>query len=83
MNWSKTMKNVNDLNLHQWFMEREVKHVPAHFVRTKTPTTQESDEWIREKLIGRYGLVSSDLFGKKFPAFEDPKEALFYELTWS
>jgi len=77
------MKKITDLNLYQWFLEREVICVPSHFVKVKTPVTPESDEWIREKLIGRYGFVSNDMFGRRFPAFEDPKEALFYELTWS
>lgn len=77
------MKKITDLNLYQWFLEREVTYVPSHFVKVNTPITPESDAWIREKLIGRYAFVSGDMYGRKFPTFEDSKEALFYELTWS
>lgn len=79
-----------------WYGEREVTgHTPKHFTRTKTPLTSESRLWIQDNLRGRYSihhtemndasdtfdLVISSLFG--YPAFEDPKEAIIYELTWS
>lgn len=72
-------------------MEREVKNFPRHFVVTKTPITQESKQWILESLTGRFCIVSSleieDKmllgFPVEIPAFEDPKEATFYELKWS
>ena len=72
-------------------MEREVKNFPRHFIVTKTPITQESKQWILESLTGRFCIVSSleieDKmllgFPVEIPAFEDPKEAIFYELKWS
>ena len=63
-------------------MDRELDFVPKHFVIATTPMTDESKIWILEKLIGRFCSAAG---GKSFnyrPAFEDPKEALFYELTW-
>ena len=78
-------KTINDLNLYQWFTKRELHYAPPHFITSKTPTNPESYRWIREKLTGRYCIVGANggMFDRKFPSFEDPKEALFYELTWS
>lgn len=82
------MKNIEDINLQTWFVDRELDYVPAHFVPVKTALSPESREWILEKLNGRFAVVvdtqfSPNNFGLTFPAFEDPKEAVFYELTWS
>ena len=60
--------------------------------------SDESKRWIFDKLKGRFTLVnieevitafdmggSYDLMSTfdEYPAFEDPAEATFYELTWS
>ena len=77
------MKTIEDINLHTWFMDRELDFVPPHFVVSKTPLTEDSKLWILEKLIGRFSIVGTEgFFGSLSPAFEDPKEAVFYELTW-
>ena len=79
------MKTIDDINLHTWFMQRELDFTPSHFVTSKTPVTDESKLWILEKLSGRFSLMASQgsvIFGARCPSFEDPKEALFYELTW-
>lgn len=82
-----------------WFVERELNYKPKHFVQTNTPLTVESRKWIYEKLVGRFVVITtnldflsdldittpvqvSDYYGR-YPAFEDPKEALLYELTWA
>jgi hypothetical protein len=66
-------------------MNRDLNFVPCHFIKTHTPATPESKQWIQEKLRGRYSLTLSfgAVFGDNIPAFEDPEEATFYELTWS
>ena len=74
-----------------WFSERELKYTPKHFIVSKTPLTNESKIWILNKLKGRFSVTFTEdtiddflvlhLIGN--PAFEDPKEAIFYELTWS
>jgi hypothetical protein len=74
-----------------WFTERELKYTPKHFVVSTTPLTVDSKIWILNKLKGRFSVAFAEdstddvlvfqLMGK--PAFEDPKEATFYELTWS
>jgi hypothetical protein len=64
-------------------MNRELGFAPDHFVVSKTPITDESKIWIQEKLSGRYALAPvENAFLEYAPSFEDPKEAVFYELTW-
>jgi hypothetical protein len=76
-----------------WYSERELKFTPKHFTITHTELTPESKHWILNKLKGRFSVVhnqpideSLNLFMTTFyghPAFEDPKEAVAYELVWS
>ena len=76
-----------------WFSERELQYTPAHFVVTKNPLNGESRQWILDKLSGRFSVVyesrtNDDLdfllsIPHGYPAFEDPKEAIMYELRWS
>lgn len=76
-------KTIEDINLYTWFMNRELDFAPNHFVVSNTQLTTESKIWIQEKLSGRYATVSlENIFLGQTPAFEDPKEAMFYELTW-
>lgn len=83
------MKNIDDINLYTWFTNRELDYVPKHFVTADTPLTPEAREWVLEKLSGRFATTAYpfDYISNSFPsvriAFEDPKEAVFYELTWS
>lgn len=80
------------LNPITWFSERKLTFRPKHFVVVKTPITQESELWIYNNLNGRFCLeelsstvhdMFDDLFGfEKYPAFEDPKEAMMFELKW-
>jgi hypothetical protein len=77
-----------------WYANRELTYTPKHFVISSTPLTPESKIWILNKLSGRFSVVklveeTDDTFLSIFsesnvrPAFEDPKELVFYELTWS
>lgn len=75
-----------------WFSDRELKHTPKHFIITKHEFTEESKQWVLDKLSGRFSVApysnSPDnslltLFSTGHLAFEDPQEALFYELKWS
>lgn len=77
------MKTLDDINLYTWFMDRELDFVPSHFVTSKTALTDDSRLWILEKLTGRFAITGTEgFFGSLTPSFEDPKEAVFYELTW-
>lgn len=73
-----------------WFTDRELPYKPKHFVSVNTPVNTHSKHWIVNTLKGRYffeeRVVEGDFldFGNKmFPAFEDPAEAVLYELRWS
>jgi|FreactcultureFD7_1027221.scaffolds.fasta_scaffold08202_5 transposase len=80
------MKTLDDVNLYEWFLERELSFVPEHFVVSETVLTTESKLWIKEKLIGRYAIFTKHTGyynANGYPAFEDPKEAMFYELKWA
>ena len=76
------MKTIDDINLYTWFMNREVNPTPEHFIKSNTELTDESKLRIYEKLTGRFSLNGSGLFMGQCPSFEDPKEAMMYELTW-
>jgi hypothetical protein len=71
------MKTIDDINLHTWFITRELEFAPEHFTTCTTQTTVEARDWILEKLTGRFVITST-----MCPSFEDPKEAVFYELKW-
>lgn len=78
---------MRELNLHTWFINRELQHCPPHFVRTHTIINKNSMMWIKESLVGRFTLIppvdGEYEFNDYVPAFEDPAEAILYELTWS
>ena len=75
-------KTIEDINLYTWFMDREVNPCPEHFVKSNTELSEDSKLWIYEQLSGRFSLGGSSFFMGQTPAFEDPKEAMMYELTW-
>lgn len=75
-----------------WFGNRELEFCPPHFTKTNTLCTMESRLWIYEKCLGRFCFLNKQLelgewfinsIDGKYPAFEDPQEAVMYELTWS
>lgn len=84
-----------DLDIINWFSNRELKYKPKHFTNAKTILTNESLFWIVHTLRGRYAILevetivddvfihSSNNFQIKIPSFEDPQETIFYELKWS
>lgn len=81
-----------ELDIIAWHTNRLLDYKPTHFVLAKTPVTSESINWIYAKLRGRFCYVGENnlndedpwsFLGEQYPAFEDPQEAVFYELTWS
>lgn len=85
---------MSDYNIKpiDWYSERKLGYTPKHFTIANTALTTEAELWIRSKLEGRYSVTSNlqggDEFDflfnmNEFPAFEDPKEAMMYELKWS
>ena len=72
-----------------WYSEREVSFTPKHFVMARSRLTVDSKRWILSTLRGRFSFVMDDneeflsLDFDLIPAFEDPQEAIVYELMWS
>lgn len=85
---------MTELNVYTWFSNREINYCPPHFVVVDTLVTKESKQWILEKLVGRfclvdlpnYSILKNEMspwnFGY-YPAFEDPKEATYFQLIWA
>ena len=84
---------IDNINLDTWYKNRFLKdQIPNHFTITRTPSTTENLEWVLEKLHGRFAVVQNNgnnnetdfmSYYQKTYAFEDPKEAVQFELTWS
>jgi hypothetical protein len=80
---------MRELNPQAWFGERELTHVPPHFVKCQTPVTTESLIWVSSALTGRYAISTynddSDFFlsAASHLYLEDPREATIYELRWA
>jgi hypothetical protein len=81
-----------NINLNTWFSERELDYCPKHFVQTNTPITDDRHLWILETLKGRYHIAHKKskqteeflfLLEDMYPFFEDPQEAVIYELKFS
>jgi hypothetical protein len=81
--------NVNPL---LWYGERELQHIPPHFTKAHTTLTDESLFWVMTKCHGRYTTTNvnedaEDIMSIFILArniyFEDPAEAMMYELRWS
>lgn len=80
---------MREVNPQVWFGERELSHVPPHFVKATTPLTNEGLNWVNSKLVGRYSLSTLSehenfIFeSRTYIYFEDPGETMMYELRWS
>jgi hypothetical protein len=79
-----------EIDPQSWFGTREVKGgIPKHFVRATTGMSEESYLWVVKKLYGRFGTSSIEISNfstfsiDTYIYFEDPKEAMIYELRWS
>lgn len=76
-----------NINFHTWFGQRELDYCPKHFIKSSTTLTKESKLWVLEKLSGRFFISTSELNlfydSEGIIYFEDPQEAVFYEIAWS
>ena len=75
-----------NLDLQTWFIERNLDFCPKHFVKTKVLVTDTSLEWVYNNLKGRFYIdkSSTDFFSlDNYIYFEDPQEAMMFELRWS
>lgn len=83
------------LDPYVWFYNRELEFKPKHFIVVNTPLSLESRKWIINNLRGRYAVVAREFddidsatsylyeFLNEYPAFEDPKDAMLFELRWA
>ena len=83
---------VNELDPYTWYSNRIVNFTPPHFTVATTKLTEESKLWVLNTLKGRFSVMNKvdpdDLWltiveAEGVPAFEDPREAMLYELKWS
>ena len=81
-----------EIDPQSWFGTREITGIiPPHFIKSNTPISDESYNWVVKKLAGRFGSsiditdISSvsGFMENSYLYFEDPKEAMIYELRWS
>jgi hypothetical protein len=81
-----------NINLMTWFAERKLDYLPKHFIPVNAYIDEERHLWILEKCTGRFYIghknntESSEflfLLEEEIVYFEDPQEAVLYELTWS
>ena len=74
-----------NINLYTWYANRQMEFLPAHFVRCNSTVTTESKLWVLENLKGRFYIDESNFLFDFDNAiyFEDPQEAVHYELLWS
>lgn len=81
-----------DINLFTWHTDRCLDFCPKHFVLVKIPLTDDAKLWITNRLSGRYYVGSlnteenalfSLLDANVYAYFEDPQEAVLFQLTWS
>lgn len=75
-----------NINLMTWYADRQVNHLPKHFIKTTTPVTDKNLYWILENLTGRFYISNEQLdsiWEDSYAYFEDSKEAVLFELTWS
>jgi len=72
------------LNPYIW-LRPTLNKIPIHFIKCNTPVTFEKMLWIDKNIQGRFAFSHFDAFidDAKFVYFEDPKDAMYYELTWS
>jgi len=66
-----------------------VNYVPAHFVIATPSATEENLLWVYKSTKGRFAFVAHALplmdvyiYDTDSYAFEDPQEAILYELRW-
>lgn len=81
---------MRELSPISWFSKREMEHIPRHFTKAPTPYSDESYVWVLSTLKGRFGKASespdTELLSLEWVNilyFEDPAEAMMYELRWS
>jgi hypothetical protein len=80
---------MREVNPQVWYGERKLSYVPPHFVKATTSLTNEALNWVNAILVGRYTVSTytdtENYFIETYSYiyFEDPAEAMMYELRWA
>lgn len=79
------MKEISPI---EWFGNRRLDFCPSHFVKSHTALTEERRLWVENNLHGRYAIwfsVENHVvkYSDVFIAFEEPGDAMLYELHWA
>lgn len=82
-----------DINLFTWHTNRCLEFCPKHFIWVKIPLSEDAKLWITDRLSGRYYIgsypsvdpdsVNLWLETSTYVSFEDPQEAVLFQLAWS
>jgi hypothetical protein len=79
-----------EIDYNTWFTNRELKEKPIHFVQATAHATLERVIWVHENLRGRFCIhrkepprLDSYFNIVEVISFEDPAEAMFFDLRWS
>jgi hypothetical protein len=74
-----------NINLFTWFGDRKLDYLPTHFIKCNAPLNEDSTFWVYEVLKGRFYIdTHHTLFSDENSIyFEDPQEAVMFELKWS
>jgi len=79
-----------NINVLSWYSTRKLSTSPPHFTKCSTPLTDTAMVWVLTKLQGRYSVEDTEDTDEDFfflnshcISFEDPAEAMLYELRWS
>lgn len=71
------------LNPYIW-LRPTLNKVPVHFIKCNTTLNFEKLLWVDKNIQGRFALsMGNSLIDDDMIYFEDPKDAMYYELTWS
>lgn len=81
-----------ELSDFEWINDKYTHYCPQHFQVVQCELTIEIAQWIERNTSGRYSFTSIDTIEeagqvtfvstKRYPAFEDPGDALNFCLTW-
>lgn len=76
---------LDKINMNEWLIDRRLPTIPVHFVKANTAITDRAIiRWIEDTLTGRYSLLGGlSIFRQSYTVwFENPEEAVFFDLKW-
>ena len=81
---------MHDINPLVWYSNLEIDTIPPHFVKSSTSVTEDNYFWVKTKITGRYTISAVPINDvdmifdlRPYVFFENPSDAMLYELRWS